>query len=273
MAPKKRKKSNSEPEPEPEPEPESEPESESDSSQIIATNKTYNKKLVKEKAKLNTNFRDIQMLFHSKTEEQKILVMNAIEGNDQSELAIDQFAETFCNDHVKCTVVLPTILETMSIPQTNDADAEYKYFVRTSLEHSWLKWVTVKHSLLIKDDEKMMGLFADRRFSRKDYIGVYLGKFDKKTDPHKGDYAYQLGNLDAETGLGGKPYMGMHYMNDPNIHEEEVTKINVNPNAVGWLGGGVTATTSIIEGEEFLLDYQGRRFKNDERKKRAKKIP
>ena len=81
-----------------------------------------------------------------------------------------------------------------------------------------------------------------------------------------------MGNLDAETGLGGKPYMGMHYMNDPNIHEEEVTKINVNPNAVGWLGGGVTATTSIIEGEEFLLVYQGRRFQNEERKKRAKKI-
>lgn len=59
-------------------------------------------------------------------------------------------------------------------------------------------------------------------------------------------------------------------MNDPNIHEEKVTKINVNPNAVGWLGGGVTATTSIIEGEEFLLDYQGRRFQNEERKKRAK---
>ena len=24
----------------------------------------------------------------------------------------------------------------------------------------------------------------------------------------------------------------------PNIHEKKVTKINVNPNAVGWLGGG-----------------------------------
>ena len=55
-----------------------------------------------------------------------------------------------------------------------------------------------------------MGLFAERRFSKEDYIGVYLGKFNKETDPHKGDYAYQLGNLDAETGLGGKPYMGMH---------------------------------------------------------------
>ena len=33
-------------------------------------------------------------------------------------------------------------------------------------------------------------------------------------------------------------------------------KINVNPNAIGWLGGAVIAT-SIIEGEEFLLDYQG----------------
>ena len=60
----------------------------------------------------------------------------------------------------------------------------------------------------------MMGLFAERCFSKEDYIGVYLGKFNKETDPHKGDYAYQLGNLDAETGLGGKPYMGMHNMND-----------------------------------------------------------
>ena len=59
-----------------------------------------------------------------------------------------------------------------------------------------------------------MGLFAERRFSKEDYIGVYLGKFNKETDPHKGDYAYQLGNLDAETGLGGKADMGMHYMND-----------------------------------------------------------
>ena len=57
-----------------------------------------------------------------------------------------------------------------------------------------------------------MGLFAERRFSKEDYIGVYLGKFDKKTDPHKGDYAYQLGNLDAETGLGGKPYMGLGFL-------------------------------------------------------------
>ena len=37
-------------------------------------------------------------------------------------------------------------------------------------------------------------------------------------------------------------------------------KIIVNPNAIGWLGGAVIAKTSLIEGEEFLLDYQSQEY-------------
>lgn len=48
---------------------------------------------------------------------------------------------------------------------------------------------------------QLMGLFADRHFSKKDFIDVYIGKFNKETDPHKGDYTDQLGNLDAEYAL------------------------------------------------------------------------
>ena len=36
-------------------------------------------------------------------------------------------------------------------------------------------------------------------------------------------------------------------------------KINVNTNAIGWLGGAVIVKTSIIEGEEYLLDYEGQK--------------
>ena len=31
-------------------------------------------------------------------------------------------------------------------------------------------------------------------------------------------------------------------------------------NAIGWLGGAVIVTTLIIEGEEFLLVYQGQEY-------------
>ena len=100
-----------------------------------------------------------------------------------------------------------------------------------------------------------MGLFADRPFEKEEIIGVYLGKFEKETEIHEGNYAYQIGNIDAVKGLGGKPYMGMYFMNDPNISTEMETEINISPNALGWFTGEVTATTPIIKGEEFLLDY------------------
>jgi len=179
---------------------------------------------------------------------------NGIVGYDNDGNVVFVFTETFCNDHVKCVLVFPTKLETMSISTTTGDDVEFHYSVRTTPVHSWMKWVTVKRSLLIKegdDDGKLMGLFADRRFKKEDIIGVYLGKFRKEMEIH----AYQLGNIDAVKGLGGKPYMGMHFMNDPNIDTEMKTKINISPNALGWNNGEVKATTPIIEGEEFLLDY------------------
>jgi hypothetical protein len=101
----------------------------------------------------------------------------------------------------------------MSISTTTGDDVQY--FVWTTLEHSLIKWVTVKQSLLMKEsdnNENLMGLFAEKRFKKKEIIGVYLGKFEKETEIHESNYAYQIGNIDAVKGLGGKPYMGMHFM-------------------------------------------------------------
>jgi len=145
---------------------------------------------------------------------------------------------------------------------------EFQYFVRTTGEHSWLKWVTVKQSLLLKggvNDGKMMGLFADRRFKKKDIIGIYLGKYKEETEK---EFGYQFGNIDAKRGLDGKPFMGMHFMNDPNLKDNQMKFI---PNAVGWDDCEMQATTSIIEEDELLLDYKGRTFMNQLRKKAAMK--
>ena len=128
----------------------------------------------------------------------------------------------------------------------------------------------MKRSLLIKEGEdngRLMGSFANRRFYKDEIIGIYLGKFRKETEDD-GPYAYQLGNIDAVQGLDGKPFMGMHFMNDPFLGGKQT---NINPNAVGWETCEVKATATIIEGEEFLLDYQERVFQNQPRKKSVKK--
>jgi len=59
-----------------------------------------------------------------------------------------------------------------------------------------------------------MGLFADRRFYKEDIIGIYYGEF-RKDKYNDGDYGYQLCSIDAKKGLGGKPFMGMHFINNP----------------------------------------------------------
>ena len=46
-------------------------------------------------------------------------------------------------------------------------------------------------------NENLMGLFAEKRFKKKEIIGVYLGKFEKETEIHESNYAYQIGNIDA----------------------------------------------------------------------------
>ena len=73
---------------------------------------------------------------------------------------IDQFTKKFCIDHVKCVKVFPVNLVSFSTNATTGDDVEFQYFVRTTRKHSWLKWVTVKQSLLLKggvNDGKMMG--------------------------------------------------------------------------------------------------------------------
>lgn len=60
----------------------------------------------------------IQQLFLSTLKALTALLDNAIEGKANSKLAIDEFTEMFCNDHVKCVLVFPTKLETMSISTT-----------------------------------------------------------------------------------------------------------------------------------------------------------
>ena len=122
---------------------ESKPKSESNQN-ITKTNKTYNKKITTKKAKHNSKMSDIQQLFLSTSKALTVLLDNAIEGKANSKLVIDVFTETFCNDHVKCVLVFPTKLETMSISTTTGDDVEFQYFVRTTPVHSWMKWVTVK---------------------------------------------------------------------------------------------------------------------------------
>ena len=106
--------------------------------------------------------------------------------------------------------------------------------------------------------------------SQRDIIGIYLGKYNKETNPHKGAYAYQFGNIDAKRGLDGKPFMGMHFMNDPNLKDDQMKFI---PNVVGWDDCEMIATTSIIEEDELLLEYNGRIFMNQLRKEAPKKAP
>jgi len=99
-------------------------------------------------------------------------------------------------------------------------------------------------------------------------IGVYLGIFREEMSD-EGEYEYQFQHIDAEHGLGGKPYLGMHFMNDPTLGrlEKECT-----PNAYVFNDCLTKTVAPIDKGEEMLLEYEGLMYNNKiERKKGAKK--
>jgi len=112
----------------------------------------------------------IKKLFKNTLQEITALLDNALKGIALSDVVIDEYTAKFCNDHVKCVTVFPVSLVSMSISATPGDDVQFKYSVRTSPEHSWKPWVTVKPSLLIKKsdgDGILMG-----QFFLNDIIGI-----------------------------------------------------------------------------------------------------
>lgn len=112
-----------------------------------------------------------------------------------------------------------------------------------------------------------MGLFANRRFETGEIIGVYLGIF-REDMSDEGEYGYQFLHIDAEQGLGGKPYLGMHFMNDPTLGRSEK---EYTPNTYVFNDCLTKAVAPIDEGEEMLLEYAGLMYNNKIERKTAAK--
>ena len=82
---------------------------------------------------------------------------------------------------------------------------------------------------MIKNDKYPYGLFAGRKFSKEDVIGIYLGEYNpilsKEDDPDvpSTDNVYTLDDIDAKCGMYGECFMGLHLCNDPCLLENDDT--------------------------------------------------
>ena len=98
-------------------------------------------------------------------------------------------------------------------------------------------WLYVRKSCMIENNNYPYGLFAAKKFSTDDVIGIYLGEYNAIPKISEGtpstENVYIIDHIDAKCGMHGKCFMGMHLCNDPLLPKNNNSKEKTGKQSFG----------------------------------------